>query len=74
MIRGVLFGLDGTLFDRVTSVAAFAEDQCSRLRHLLHAVPPREYVSRFLELDARGYVKKDLVYGRLATLESVQPT
>jgi putative hydrolase of the HAD superfamily len=67
MIRGVLFDLDGTLFDRVKSVAAFVESQHSRLHHLLSGISAREYAGRFVELDARGYVAKDLVYRQLAT-------
>ncbi len=64
MIRAVLFDLDGTLLDRDRSLAAFAEDQYERLEAFKH-VPKEEYLRRFVELDARGYVWKDRVYRTL---------
>lgn len=66
MIRGVLFDLDGTLFDRATTLDAFVRDQHLRLRASLGAVPLEAYVARFVELDARGHVRKELVYEQLA--------
>lgn len=66
MIRAVLFDLDGTLFDRSTAVRRCIEAQHERFAGLL-SVPRSVYVSKFLELDARGHTKKDIVYGRIAT-------
>lgn len=65
MLRAVIFDLDGTLFDRATSVARLARHQHARFP-LLQRVPVEQYVARFLELDARGYVPKDAVYRTLA--------
>jgi putative hydrolase of the HAD superfamily len=65
MIRAVIFDLDGTLFDRATSVARLARRQHARVPALRH-VPVAHYVAHFLELDARGYVPKDAVYRTLA--------
>lgn len=60
--RAVLFDLDGTLFDRQKAVARLAFDQALALRPLLGAVAPEHFASRLVALDARGYVKKPLVY------------
>jgi putative hydrolase of the HAD superfamily len=65
MLRSVIFDLDGTLFDRATSVARLARRQHARFP-TLQQVPVEQYVARFLELDARGYVPKDVVYRTLA--------
>ncbi|WP_404332156.1 HAD family hydrolase [Mesobacillus maritimus] len=65
MIKAVLFDLDGTLLNRDESVKIFIERQYDRLRKLVGDVPKEEYVSRFIELDNRGYVWKDKVYQQL---------
>jgi putative hydrolase of the HAD superfamily len=65
MLRAVIFDLDGTLFDRATSVARLARRQHERFP-VLQRVPIEQYVARFLELDARGYMPKDAVYYTLA--------
>ncbi|MBW7455667.1 HAD family hydrolase, partial [Paenibacillus sepulcri] len=64
MIKAVLFDLDLTLLDRDASVRKFAAAQHLRL-HCLSHIPMDTYVSRFIELDERGYVWKDKVYQRL---------
>ncbi|OZB96274.1 HAD family hydrolase [Paenibacillus sp. XY044] len=64
MIKGVLFDLDGTLLDRDNSLLRFAEDQYERIPEL-HHVDRDQYIRRFIELDARGYVWKDNVYEQL---------
>ena len=62
MIRAVLFDLDGTLLDRDASIKHFVARQYDRLTPKLKQIPKSDYVSRFIELDCRGYVWKDKVY------------
>ncbi|MBY0099419.1 HAD family hydrolase [Mesobacillus maritimus] len=65
MIKAVLFDLDGTLLNRDESVRMFIERQYDRLAKLIGHIPKDQYVSRFIELDNRGYVWKDKVYQQL---------
>ncbi|KMY44080.1 L-2-haloalkanoic acid dehalogenase [Bacillus sp. FJAT-27916] len=65
MIKAILFDLDGTLLDRDRSVKEFVENQYDRLISPSKPVSKGVYVSRFLELDNRGYVWKDRVYEQL---------
>lgn len=65
MIKAILFDLDGTLLDRDRSVKEFVEYQYDRLISPSKPVSKGVYVSRFLELDNRGYVWKDRVYEQL---------
>lgn len=65
MIRAVLFDLDGTLFDRTLSVTRLIEAQHGRFHSLLGQLSREEYVSRFLELDCRGHVEKEIVYKQI---------
>lgn len=65
MHKAVLFDLDGTLLDRDKSVELFINQQYERLYELLSHIPKEQYVSRFIELDNRGYVWKDKVYQQL---------
>jgi putative hydrolase of the HAD superfamily len=66
MIQAVLFDLDGTLFDRTTSVAAGLERQYARFAQELQATPLDALLARFVALEDRGYVPKQLVYPQLA--------
>ena len=65
MIKAVLFDLDGTLLDRDQSLQLFVNDQYERLNEFLSHIPKDKYVSRFIQLDKRGYVWKDQVYQQL---------
>ncbi|WP_449536315.1 HAD family hydrolase [Ferdinandcohnia sp. Marseille-Q9671] len=65
MIKAVLFDLDGTLLNRDESVKVFIERQYDRLSKAVGHIPKEKYVSRFIELDNRGYVWKDKVYQQL---------
>jgi putative hydrolase of the HAD superfamily len=65
MIRAVIFDLDGTLFDRDTSVRKLIDQQYESYVSYLAHIPKPVFVSRFMELDARGYVRKDEVYQKL---------
>jgi putative hydrolase of the HAD superfamily len=65
IIKAVLFDLDGTLLNRDASVKHFIENQYDRMIECLSHIPKERYVSRFLELDNKGYVWKDIVYQQL---------
>lgn len=65
MIEAVLFDLDGTLFDRDTSVRRLVEIQHDTFSFSLGHVPKPTFVMQFMKRDARGYVKKDEVYREL---------
>lgn len=64
-IKAVLFDLDGTLFDRDRSVREQIAAQYAAFATLLAHVPHAVFVARFMDLDARGYRKKDEVYQQL---------
>lgn len=65
MIKGVLFDLDGTLLDRDESVKMFINEQYDRLENVVGHIPKAKYVTRFIELDNRGYMWKDKVYQQI---------
>ncbi|WP_404457223.1 HAD family hydrolase [Oceanobacillus kapialis] len=65
MIKAVIFDLDGTLLNRDASLQKFIENQYDRLNKEFHHVLKEKYVSRFIELDCRGYVWKDKVYQQI---------
>jgi putative hydrolase of the HAD superfamily len=64
MIKGILFDLDGTLLDRDQSLVAFLHHQYDRISEL-HHVEKQVFVQRFIALDHKGYVWKDVVYQKL---------
>jgi putative hydrolase of the HAD superfamily len=61
----VLFDFDGTLLDRDQSVMKFIDMQYDRLKKWVGHIPKKIYITRFIELDSRGYVWKDKVYQQL---------
>jgi putative hydrolase of the HAD superfamily len=65
MIKAVLFDFDGTLLDRDESVKRFIDNQYDRLHKFVGHIPRESYVTRFIQLDNRGYVWKDQVYQQL---------
>lgn len=58
----MLFDFDGTLLDRDQSVMKFIDKQYDRLNKWVGHIPKKMYITRFIELDSRGYVWKDKVY------------
>ena len=64
-MKSVFFDLDGTLFDRETSVEQFISNQYDRLTDELSHIPKNDYMVRFIELDCHGHVWKDKVYQAL---------
>jgi putative hydrolase of the HAD superfamily len=65
MIKAIIFDLDGTLLNRNESVKLFVDRQHERLNKKLDHIPKDTYMTRFIELDKRGYVWKDKVYQQL---------
>ncbi|MGN1401990.1 MAG: HAD family hydrolase [Bacillus sp. (in: firmicutes)] len=63
-MRAILVDLDGTVLDRSLSLRLFLEDQYERLYGLRH-IKKGDFIRRFTELDAEGYVWKDQVYACL---------
>ncbi|PWA12268.1 L-2-haloalkanoic acid dehalogenase [Pueribacillus theae] len=65
MIKAVIFDLDGTLLNRDASIQKFIVEQYERLNKWVGHIPREKYISRFIELDSRGYVWKDKVYQQM---------
>lgn len=65
MIKAVLFDLDGTLLNRDASVELFIDAQYGRLHEYVGHIGKEEFISRFIELDCRGYIWKDRVYQQM---------
>lgn len=65
--RAVLFDLDNTLHDRDAGLAAFVAWQHRALGLDALGVSAEAWARRFIELDAKGKVWKDVVYDRLRT-------
>lgn len=71
MVKAVIFDLDGTLLDRDSSLKVFIRNQYKRYANELKHVPEEQYVTRFIELDNKGYVWKDKVYQQLLQEQSI---
>jgi len=65
MIRAVIFDMDETLLDRQGALARFAAAQHAHHLTALRAIPPQDFVQRFLVLDDNGALWKDEVYRRI---------
>jgi putative hydrolase of the HAD superfamily len=64
--KAVLFDLDGTLFDRDASFRELVHDQYDHFATELGGTPREVFVRRVVEMDAHGYVDKQVVYRDLA--------
>lgn len=64
MIKGILFDLDETLLDRKQSLISFLQSQYDRYP-VLQAIERELFLQRFIQLDRRGQVWKDIVYRQL---------
>lgn len=60
-----MFDLDGTLLNRDASVKIFIEKQYQRFHKWMNHISIDKYITRFIELDNKGYVWKDKVYQQL---------
>ncbi|HWA71045.1 MAG TPA: HAD-IA family hydrolase [Polyangiaceae bacterium] len=67
MVKGILFDLDGTLFDRDNAIEDLVTDQHARFAAELATVSRDVYVSRLLELDAHGYGDKSALYRQVVS-------
>lgn len=65
MVTGVLFDLDGTLYDRDSAVRAVFAAQYRAFQGVLGGIDPERYVARLLELDEHGHADKRTAFGRL---------
>lgn len=65
MIRAVLFDLDGTILDRLSSLRVYLYNQVERLPDVLGKVPFVEYMDTLIELDSRGHGDKYQVFRRI---------
>jgi putative hydrolase of the HAD superfamily len=61
-MKGILFDLDGTLFDRDATVQALVEAQHAAFAPSLAGVTAADFVARVLELDDHGFCNKSEVY------------
>ena len=64
MIKAILFDFDRTIMDRDTALNNYIHDQYERLFQLEY-IQKKKFIERFIELDAMGYVWKDIVYSTL---------
>jgi putative hydrolase of the HAD superfamily len=64
-VKGLLFDLDGTLFDRESCVRELVVAQQQAFQRELAGIAPELYCTRVLTLDAHGYGKKDAVYRKI---------
>ncbi|TFB24047.1 HAD family hydrolase [Filobacillus milosensis] len=65
MIKAIFFDLDGTLLNRERTLELFVEYQYNQFISPLEVVSKDDYITKFIELDDRGYVWKDKVYQQL---------
>ena len=65
MVKGVLFDLDGTLYDRDSAVRDAFAAQYRAFQGVLGGVEPERYVARLVELDEHGHADKRTAFGRL---------
>lgn len=62
-LKAILFDLDGTLLNREATLIAFCKAQHHKFSLKMNS---DNYVKRVFELDANGYVRKEIVYAEIA--------
>jgi putative hydrolase of the HAD superfamily len=67
MVRGILFDLDGTLFDRDAAVRELVIDQHVRFAATFSDIPREVYLARVLDLDAHGHGDKTAAYQQVVS-------
>ncbi len=72
-LRAVLFDLDGTILDRLSSLRVYAYMVVERLPDVFGRVPFAEYMDRLIELDAHGHGDKYKVFRRLESEFGMAP-
>ena len=65
MLQAVLFDLDGTLLDRLSSLRVYLHGQVERFAKDLRTLPLSEYMERVIELDAHGHADKGELFRRI---------
>ena len=65
MIKAVLFDLDGTILDRLSSLRMYLFRQVERLPNVFDSIHFLEYMDRLIELDAHGHGDKNQVFRML---------
>ena len=65
VIRAVLFDLDGTILDRLSSLRVYLFKVVDRLPDVFDPIPFVEYMDRLIELDEHGHGDKHEVFPRL---------
>ena len=65
MIKAVLFDLDGTILDRLSSLRVYLFRQVERLPDVFDSIHFLEYMDRLIELDAHGHGDKYQVFRTL---------
>lgn len=62
-MKALLFDLDGTLLNREATLISFCKAQHEKFSLEINL---ERYVKRVFELDANGYVRKEIVYAEIA--------
>ncbi len=72
-LRAVLFDLDGTILDRLSSLRVYLYYGFERLPDVFDPIPFVEYMDRLIELDAHGHGDKHQVFRRLESEFGMAP-
>jgi len=65
-VQAVLFDLDGTILDRLSSLRVYLFRQAERLPDVFKTVPFEAYFEAFIELDDNGYRERAADLGLVA--------
>ena len=72
-VQAVLFDLDGTILDRLSSLRVYLFRQAERLPDVFKTVPFEAYFEAFIELDDNGYRERADVFASIGTAFSLPP-